>query len=42
MENVEAPNAYLKIVQMSWAENPDVRPSFQEIKNELTQLCRGK
>ncbi|KAM3185689.1 hypothetical protein ACTXT7_005859 [Hymenolepis weldensis] len=41
-EDVDIPNAFKKLVQNSWSENPKLRPTFSELETQLNQLSKGK
>ncbi|CAH8532669.1 unnamed protein product [Schistosoma rodhaini] len=38
----EAPPAYLEFMKRAWAESPVMRPTFEEIYQQLRQLNQGK
>ncbi|TNN18121.1 Retinal guanylyl cyclase 1 [Schistosoma japonicum] len=38
----EAPPAYLEFMKRAWAESPVMRPSFEEIYQQLRQLNQGR
>ncbi|KAF5404572.1 hypothetical protein PHET_02059 [Paragonimus heterotremus] len=38
----EAPPAYLEFMKRAWAENPVMRPSFEEIYQQLRAMNQGK
>ncbi|KAL5970677.1 Retinal guanylyl cyclase 2 [Taenia solium] len=37
----DVPAAYMKMVQLSWSENPKLRPTFRELEAQLNQLSKG-
>ncbi|VDO14154.1 unnamed protein product [Rodentolepis nana] len=41
-DDVDISNAYKKLVQNSWSENPKLRPTFNELESQLKQLTKGK
>lgn len=39
--DVDVPAAYMGMVQLSWSENPKLRPTFCELEAQLNQLSKG-
>lgn len=38
----EAPPAYIQIMKRAWSENAEMRPSFEELNQQLKDLNKGK
>ncbi|KAL5107808.1 Retinal guanylyl cyclase 2 [Taenia crassiceps] len=40
-KDADIPAAYMKMVQLSWSENPKLRPTFRELEAQLNELSKG-
>ncbi|VDN36970.1 unnamed protein product [Dibothriocephalus latus] len=38
----DAPPVYKEVMEMAWAENPDSRPTFQELQDKMKKICEGQ
>ncbi|KAL3311697.1 Retinal guanylyl cyclase 2 [Cichlidogyrus casuarinus] len=41
-QEADAPPPYIQIMKRAWAENPEMRPSFEQIYHQFKQLNQGK
>uniref|UniRef100_A0A183SFY8 Guanylate cyclase n=1 Tax=Schistocephalus solidus TaxID=70667 RepID=A0A183SFY8_SCHSO len=42
ISDVDAPPVYKEVMEMAWAENPDNRPTFQELQDKMKKICEGQ